>query len=548
MLTRRRALLSLGALATASAACSTEPDGTPAPASASASSAVPVLAPVPRPDGVRGVGVASDLQRVHELLKEVYGLALLTGKSWTSSAADLAGMPITASDTIDSGAAVRLALVAAEQGLFDVVVAVPLRDADRLIALVTAGASAPYRLRREEATSLAWLEPTAVDVPSRWSRAIARNHLIVASSIAALSAAGSFLAAPATDDFAPSPEPLRVRLDGDAMRFVLEKLRGGVAPLVAPFQLFQQLVETDATSRALSTATGLDARASISAASIALHLEIAGAGGDAAPCEEGPVAALLAQSSDATVAVATFSSAVARKASATSAKTWLSGSGLSGGDREKIEAALGSLADARGAGTRLAVERSEMGWLAYGSVDLADPKAAKRGLDDLVEAFSDDKKDKSPPGPRLAMGKKAYEVIGATYRLRVLVHDEKEKEPRTVAGMLLKPDGERLALATGPDLAYALTKALGRDEGAAAAFSEHAGIASLVGSIDPRAGFFLLADAGALMSSVSGPAASEKGYVVASVRACASPWTIRAAVEPPAARALFRAVTGRAGR
>ncbi len=540
---RRAALAALGAALGAS--CATPEPGGREGAAASGSSGRE-LPPVPRPAEVRATAVLADVQRVHDLSKGPYGLALLNGRSWAASAVVLAGLSVATADLVDASAPVRALLVKTPDG-WTWLVAIGLRGADKLIASVSSGESARFRASRDDAARVDFLDLAPSEAPRSVFLAVARNHLVVAGTRSAISIAGAWVADPAADAFAKPTADLEASLDADAVAWLFGSLRGGAKALGPDFSPLIDLALLDDSVAKLGRAERATLSATVGEGAIAIEVAVSipdgGGGTGADTCAEGKREELMRTSRDATIAEASFTSPAGRRAGAEAARTWLASSGLARGGPE-VEAAFASLAGARGAATRIAIERSEMGWLAYGAVELADKKGALGALDALDKALSGEGSSGDPPpgakplGMRLSIEKTVIEEIGESYRARIARGEG--KDAKTIATVLAHARGEALLLGAGTDPAQALARAVGPREGPPPpTLADRPDVGAVAAHVDASAGLFVFVGGAALSQKPRRSNEEKPGAMMLSVRSCASPWTIKAASDPAFVRALI---------
>ncbi|NUP06393.1 MAG: hypothetical protein HOW73_10080 [Polyangiaceae bacterium] len=528
-LTRRASLLGLLGV-TAAGACSSGDEPTPTP------SALPApLPPIDRPSTVHATAVVRDVQRVHERLKSRFGFAILPGSTWEASAVVLAGLSLSAADTVDGAAPLHIAVTRSETNLLDVVVGIPLRAPDRLIASAIAGADARYGLRRDDAARVDLLEPRAAGAAAGIAIGVARNHLVVASSSEALRAAAAFVADPGQSAFGLPTSDIRMDVDETLVaeigkRFA-ERMRAAKGP---DWSAVAAIASTEPEIARLLGARGGTVTADVGETAIRVGVSLASREGKPLEgCVNGGREQVLRLHPDGLVGAVTFSSEASRKQSAARAVDWLSSAHLVETERaEAARQAMEALAAARGSATRLSIELSEMGWVAYGGTDLSNEKGAKQALEELVKAIGSD--DRTEPGMQLVATETVVESVGEAVRLRLRQVADKA-ESKTIATILLRVEDDTLALATGPDAAYALKKALAA-EGVSA-------IAELSEGVDAEAAIYLRLNAGGLTGG-SGEA-KERDAAIVSVRACEEPMTLKLALEPGAITAALGWLTER---
>jgi len=159
------------------------------------SSSTPAVGPtIPRPAEVIAVLVAAEPQPLYETLRSGRSLAL-PGRTWYASILARAGLALSSAELVDPAGGLRAALVAPASDATDraaaVVVAVPMRAPDRLLALATSGHDARFRVVRD-AAGIDWLEPKRADEGSSY-RAVVRNRFLFARTRDAIARAGPYL-------------------------------------------------------------------------------------------------------------------------------------------------------------------------------------------------------------------------------------------------------------------------------------------------------------------------------------------------------------------
>jgi hypothetical protein len=229
---QRRIWLAHGAAWLTLSACGDR--GTPVPVSGSAASTVVPPSAVERPPGVEAVATFGQLVALHELLKDHYDTGFVASHSWAGTAVALLGLPLQAAQTVDEAAPIRLLSASAGERL----IAIPLRNADELLALATAGLGA--RFRRVTKGPIDFLELlTGAGVAEL---CVVRNALVAARSREGLEQYALHLATPEAASFSVlqavddrDDAPLRARvLAAAVLREVSARL--GAAP-AAPLLL-----------------------------------------------------------------------------------------------------------------------------------------------------------------------------------------------------------------------------------------------------------------------------------------------------------------------
>ncbi len=407
-------------------------------------SAAPVAAAVPRPSEVVGTAVLVQPAALMKLAKEAYGLeAPLLERRLGVLVTDLAGLPVMAAEHVDEAGPLRLAAVGPTPRA-EVVVAVPLRAADRLLLVATAGESAPFRSVRRGRVD--YLEPVRAGGKSL---AVATNHLIIGESAAAVAVAAEFLGDPASNAFdaAVGDGP---RFAGELPLSVLARLKpslGGLSSWLALAPLPPGLGDALGTAGpvAFSVTFGVAGIRCELGAKLASPLDA---------FETGPIDALLELPAYASLAMAAFVSKPARMADAKTAESALSG--VVGGEAAgRLGTGLEKLADARGSRWALAFESGTRGPMIYGSLALSDPGAADAAVAEVVRAL--DRGDAPVPdgGAGISGKKTVIERLGDAYKVRVVT-------PGGAASTIaLRLEGDRLWVAAAVDPDVALRKMLG---------------------------------------------------------------------------------------
>ena len=526
----RRSILAAAIAVTSGSAC-----GSDSPVELAPSGSAPAPPPpLPRPAELIGTATLRSAQRVHDLLRETYGLSILPGARWEASAVVLAGLPITATETIDDRGSVRFALVEPAGEPIGVVAALPLRAPDKLIATVTAGEAAGHRVKRDDA-GIDWLTPVRPEAHPGRVLAVARNHLVVGSSERVVALAAAFLANPAALEIAAGEADLEVQLPGAGA--------ARLAPALAPLRrvigpdptMLEDLIPIGDLAAALASAEQLTLALSIEGEALRLDASLLRPAAEPEPpasCPEGPLGELLEASADATVTIAMFAAADARKQSAIAAAGWIERAKLiDAGRQQAIASALVALAAARGAALRLSLEKSPRGWLAYGSSLVDDAAGADGALNGLNEALA---AGEARAGMHLSMEATVIERIGDVRRVRIRERETDAGTERTLATVLLRRQGSRLALATGADPAYALRKALGpAGDADEPAFSLDGlpSVRALLFAVDERANAFFAIDPAALLAVPRQVADGARSVWVGSLKTCGKSWSLRSALQ-----------------
>lgn len=501
-----------------------------------------------RPPEICGVGSLRNLQELHDLMRGRYGLELLTSRSWDATVVTAAGLPITVTDTVDSGGVLRFALIQIGTPIaVEVVMGVPLRGADKLLTMVTSGESAPFSKRRDDAADIDWLDLVvpAEGSQAAWARGVSRNHLVVGSSSGAVAGAAAFLSGAAEADFPVSDSSLHAVLDQRALagvgKSLLERLKSRLGKGVPDISLLSQVGALDERIARFGATEELTVDASFTDAASSWTFTAkmpADPAPTAAECVRGPLAELLATQADATLAAATFSTEAARLEGARDAKKYFKAIGLIS-EQEAAEASVSlvGLASARGDKARWALEWSELGYLASGSLEIKDPDAATKALDQLRGVLAE--KDEHV-GLSLSMESTVLSAVGDAHRVRVLQRSEAKGEPKLLASVVLRQSSGRLAMGLGTDPTYALKKALPEKEASQPALSQDPVTSKLAELVDASASAYLYVDALEISALGKSPAPRERGPLVASLRLCEDPWIVKSGLSPVAFKALLR--------
>ncbi|MFO0546961.1 MAG: hypothetical protein U0271_01170 [Polyangiaceae bacterium] len=428
------------------AACSSgESDVPPKPAASGSAGAGPQPVPAPgtvaRPTELRATGVVADPQHAHDLLKDSYGFALLSGRSWCASALAWLSLPMQTVDTFDERAPLRLAALELPAGATAWLVAVALRAPDRFLAACTLGSSAPFRGRRDDAAGLDWLTPEHPEGRPALALGVARNHLVIGSSAAALTSAAAYLADPGAARGAASPASGAL-MTATSDVALLDRAMTELATKLAPPGLDpSSLLEGGALTDALAGASSAELSLVADAASWSLELRGAAKAGASAR-EHGSRAALLEVPADTTAAAVWFEDEASRVESAKRGVAWLQSSKLLGSAADETARALAELGAARGAAARIGLTRANVGWVAHAAIELKESEKAEAALDALGKALETD----APGGvvtPKVTLEKTVIERLGEARKLRV------ERGEKAVAALVLRVDGGRLWIGAG---------------------------------------------------------------------------------------------------
>lgn len=496
------------------------------------------------------MGCLRDVQSSYDLLRGPYGLDLLTSRSWDASIVVASGLPVTVTDTVDSKGIIRFALIhVGTPAAVEVAIGVPLRGPDKLLTMVSSGESAHFRKRRDDAADIDWLEPASpADPQGNWARGVSRNHLVFGSSPRAVEVAAAFLSGGAEADFPASSSTFHAVLDERALTGVgaslLARLKARLGKGIPDVSLLSQVGALDPRISRFGKTKELTIDASFmeQACSWTFTAKMPEAPPpNAAECVHGPLEELLATQADATVAAATFSTEAARLEGARDAKKYFKAIGLvSEEDAARASESLVSLASARGNNARWALEWSEMGYLAFGSLEIKDADAAAKALEQLRGVLAE--KDEHV-GLSLSMESTVLSAVGDAHRVRVLQRSAAKGEPKLLASVVLRQSSGRLAMGLGTDPAYALKKALPEKEASQPALSQDPSVATLIPLVDASANAHLYLDALEIAALARSPAPRERGPLVASFRLCEDPWIVKSGLSPLAFKALLGMLT-----
>lgn len=440
---RRHALELLVSFATLpSSACGG--DSVPLPASASTKADADSAPPGP-PAGLVAMFALRGAEAVFDALRGASSVAL-AGTGWSTLIVDRLGLPITCAQLVDERGTPRGVLVRREDREPELVVAIPLRDADRLIVFASGGEAAPFRRVRDEA-GLDWLERKA---EPKGALALSRTSLVWGASREAVRAAAAYLSRPdaALRALFEGPPGLAATGDGAILPALAARLGGAFAARAKPLAALAALAEGGAPS--LDGLGRWTLAVELTGAALVARLHSEGGAELVAGLETGPVAALWPLAAEASVALLVHQGEAARN-TAIAPERVAALAELSDEDRSELAAALRELAAARAARTLLAIEQGTLGLLAWGDVALHDRDRAQAALARVAKRF--------PIGEDAPFGLEAtvLERIGDVFRGRIGPMDHR-------ATMFARLEGQRLLLATGSDPVAALRRALPSDE------------------------------------------------------------------------------------
>ncbi len=379
----------------------------------------------------------------------------LTARSWTASASVLVGLPLSAADAFDSGAAARGLLLPGDQDAVEWLLALPLRSPDLLLTLATSGSAPRFRAERVGATD--FLHSLSGGAPPL---ALSGPFLVCAPSLAVLQRAALFVADPRATLFqADHGGKLTGAVSGSAALRLVEATLARIEP--ATRELLQTLLPDWSADRRAVASAELPVSASIGdeRAQVSLSLPVLELGGAALLARSGGISKLLEGHRDATLGVCFQSATLQRSAAAERALGFLLPT-----DSQRLELVgeLAALSAARGPWTRAFAERGTNGLLLYGSMDLEDEDGAQKALDALVATTREGIATRL--GVELRGKSSVLTRIGAVTWLHLeRVERQGTEEPKRtrVASVVLRVSGNRLALAAGADVVTALGKALG---------------------------------------------------------------------------------------
>ena len=540
---RRRSILALGlgAAADALVGCSSDaPEPTPV-------SSAPPFAAAQAPAGLLGALVVPAPAALFELCRDSYDLPV-TGSSWAAFTVALLGMPIMASEAFDVGSSIRVALLESTAGAPAVVLALPLRAPDRLIAVATLGESARFRSQKDDALRGERLIPTSGEATHEIGAL--RNHLVVGPS-GALARAGAFLADPEQPAFARNAPQVSGWVHGRVLAWLL---RAGLDRLGEKPQALARVMlpEVTALASALEPVTEISFEATLSKTSSSLRLAVPKSeaiGAAFSSLSRGELAPMLATDRDASFSVRLYQPAAERVKAAEHFGKVLSVIGVSSQPAAAMGDALVALARARADGFQLAVERNSVGMLAYGSCDLEDEDAARTALSALTKASGDPQKNS---GTTVGVVDTRLTLIGEAVHVFVdreePAQDAKAEPKKTrLASVLMRVEGGRLALAAGSDAVSALKKALRRRaEQGPASLAELAVVKAIEPALPKTASFYAFCDPARWLGGerLSGDPTRDRSALALAVDVAANEVAVTVALEPAALRALASLLQG----
>lgn len=435
---RRHALeLLVSLVSPIAAACGGGGDAAPGPSA----STRPVEPPSAPPPGLVARFALRGAETIFGALRRSPKIPL-AGTSWATVVVDQLGLPITCAQLVDDRGTPRGAAVAREGGDPEWVVAVPLRDADRLIVYASGGEGAPFRRVRDEA-GLDWLERTSEPAIAL---ALERSFLVWGASREAVRTLAPYLARPDHELAALLEGPPGLAAKGEAAVLpALAQRLAGLASRVAPLAALTALADGGApfTQRLGAWTLSLETTASVAVAKLCSE----GGADLVAGLEAGPVSSLWQVAADASVAVVVHQDAAARDAAVAPDRV-AALAGLTEEDRGELGAALRELAEARAPRTLLAIEQGRLGLLAWADVAIDDRERAQAALVRVAKRLPI--REDAPFGIEATV----LERIGDVFRARLGPSERR-------ATMFARLEGPHLLLAAGADPVAALRRAIG---------------------------------------------------------------------------------------
>ncbi len=386
------------------------------------------------PPGVEAVATVGKLVALHELLKNHYDTGFVGSRSWPGTAVGLLGLPLQAAQTVDEAAPIRAMSLASGERL----VAIPLRNADELLAFATAGLGA--RFRRVTKGPLDFLEPLTGAVSAELC--VVRNSLVAARSREGLEQCALHLATPEATSFTAlqaldtphDDAPLRARVLGAAV------LRAASTRVAAMPMLAREVVATSLQQLLAPSADAeLQAFCRISREVLALEFTLA----------EGAALAGLSAVSKQSLFDMPAGPAVSLVLGEADG-----GANALGAAQSLIPAELRPLVDAlqrtKGGAVKVSVSIGRTGRMALGSFSLERPGELVAGLERALKAQAE-----LEALPELALEKVVLTRIGDCYRLRSSV--------KGIEGAIaLRVEGSQLWLGGGQDPLLALSQGFER--------------------------------------------------------------------------------------
>lgn len=367
---------------------------------------------------------------LHELLKNHYDTGFVGSRSWAGTAVGLLGLPLQGAQTVDEAALIRAMSLASGEWL----VAIPLRNADELLALATAGLGA--RFRRVTKGPLDFLEPLTGAVSAELC--VVRNSLVAARTREGLEQCALHLATPEATSFtslqAVDPRhadaPLRARILGAAA------LRS-VSTRVAALPMLVREVVTTSLQQLLAPNADAELQAFCRVSREVFALEFTFAEGSALAgmsavskqslfdMPAGPALSLVLGEADG-------------------------GAIALGAAQSLLPAELRPLVDAlqrtKGGTVKVSVSTGRTGRMALGNFSLERPNELVAGLERALKAQAE-----LEAPPELALEKVVLTRIGDCYRLRSSV--------KGIEGAIaLRVEGSQLWLGGGQDPLLALSQ------------------------------------------------------------------------------------------
>lgn len=503
--------------------------GTAPPAMSASSAPSPDEAPAPPARLAAHLAIAPPATSWPAVVEGLGDAATGWPRSFASALVGELGLPITAAEHVSTDAPIPVALLADDAGRVDAVAAFHLRAVDRVEVLATGGEAARLRAERGAGGVVRLVPARAGDAP-RAHLALVGNHLVAATSEAALAEAASFVArgpAPAVPagalavatlgpTFAGAARPLVARLAAS-----MPALPGGLAPdaAAAVGPLLEALAGGHAELRASRETIELVVTGPSSLATAGAALTV----------PHGPAAPWLALPASSTIAVATQVPAADRAAEASRAgETLADALGLVATRRVRFGSALQELARARSSAVAFAMGPTPEGPAAWFRAGLEDGAAADRALDELASAAG--KKAREGRGPSLTGKGTVIERVGEAIRLKVRA--DAEDGEGTAVDVLVRREGDALLGAAGTDAAAALQllRAAGSGEGALASRP----LARRVAEAAPTHALLAFVD----LATPGGGGAPAEGMTAALSVALAGGPRVTAVVEPRALAAV----------
>lgn len=435
------------------AACGPSGDGgVPPPA---ASSVAPLPVPAAPVDLAAHVVIAAPRTSL-AALREGLGEAMAgLPRSFASIVTSLADLPITIAEVVEDDAPILATVLASDAGI-EAVVAVHVRSTDRLAMLATAGADARYRAVAGEG-GLTRLEPVRPS-PGAPHLAVLGNHLLLATSQAAIDRAGAFT------ERAPPPalkegELLAIEHGPAAALLGRQLARRWLDPPRPPsafgpydtipnlgYEAFKRIAPAFDALTGGRTALRLEsARLRIDVVAGDSLLTRLGAAGF--PASE--AASLLALPKDSAIALLFHGGGPGAEAVTLSSEL-TSLTGIRDERRDAVAAAITKLERSRAPALAIGAGLAPGGPALWFRTPVADGPGVKAALGDLVEAIGEKAKKERPS---VTARETVVERVGDVVRIRLRA-SEKEDAPST--DVYLRREDDLLLGATGQDAIEAL--------------------------------------------------------------------------------------------